>query len=68
MYALQGNDLGIKQSDGPRHLARFCFMRESLARVAINGREWPSDLCGNPAIALCSGSPAYLFQVKVTEA
>ncbi len=55
-------------SQRSRHkTARFCFMRESPARVAINGREW-SDLCGKPAIALCSGSPAYLFQVKVTEA
>ncbi len=58
MYTLQGNDLGIKQSDAPRHLARFCFMRESPARVAINGREW-SDLCENPAIALCSPGQSF---------
>ncbi len=37
MYALQDNDLGLKQSDGPCHLARFSFMRESLLGLQLMG-------------------------------
>ena len=64
LHALQGNDFSIKQSDGPRHLARFYFMREIPARVAINGRVNGQIFAG---VARCR-SPAYLYQVKVTEA
>ena len=37
LYALQGDDLGIKQSDSHGHFARFCFMPESPLGLQFMG-------------------------------